>query len=214
MGGTMAHRFFADLSSGGQELAGALTTYAADRDALVLGLVRGGVPASLEVARRLDLPLDVLLLTALLTDASGEVLRAISVAGTLVPDQGCAAQPPGAIERLVFDDGVRALTARAAACRGPRPAAGIAGRTILLIDNGMRTGQTMAAAIRAVRTLNPDHVIAAVPVGAAAAVTLAGGRADHFHCLVTPPFLGNVAMAYHRFDVPGDDRIRDLLERA
>ena len=108
---------FEDLGAAGRELAGSLTAYRTNRDALVLGIVRGGVTASLEVARRLELPLDLLLLKALLTDASGEVLRAISVAGTLVVDEGCATQLRGSIERLVVDDGVLALTARAAAFR-------------------------------------------------------------------------------------------------
>lgn len=210
----MAHGFFADLASGGRELADGLSAYATDREALVLGIVRGGVRASLEVARRLDLPLDLLLLKALLTGAPGESHGAASVGGTLVVDDECAARPSGSIERLVVDDGVRALAERAAACRGPRPPASLVGRTVLLVDNGMRTGRTMVAAIRAVRGLHPGRVVAAAPVGAAAAVALAAARADDVHCVVTPEVLGNVAMAYRRFDVPLDDHVRALFDGA
>jgi putative phosphoribosyl transferase len=204
---------FTDLGAGGRQLADALTSYAADRDALVLGIVRGGVRAAFEVARRLDLPVDLLLLKALVTRAPGQLLRATSVAGTLILDEGCAAQPPGSVERLVVDDGVRALALREAACRGSRQAARIAARTILLIDNGLRTGETMAAAIRAVRATNPGRIVAATPVGAASAMALVGALADQVHCLVTPASLGNVAMAYQSFDVPDDAEIRDLFEQ-
>jgi putative phosphoribosyl transferase len=204
---------FADLSAGGRELADSLTAYGTDRDALVLGIVRGGVRAAFEVASTLDLPLDILLLKPLMTRAPGELLRATSVAGTLVLDEGCRALTPGSVEHLVVGEGVRALRAREAACRGPRPATRIATRTILLVDNGLRTGRTMAAAIRAVRTMNPGRIVAATPVGAASAVALVGALADRLHCLVTPASLGNVAMAYKRFDVPDAAQIRDLLDQ-
>ena len=145
--------------------------------------------------------------------APGQLLRATSVAGTLVLDEGCHVLPRGSVERLVVDDGVRALTERSARCRGPRPHADIADRTILLIDNGLRTGRTMAAAIHAVRTMNPARIIAATPVGTASAVALVSALAENVHCLVRPATLGNVAMAYRRFDVPEDSQIRGLVDR-
>jgi pyrimidine operon attenuation protein/uracil phosphoribosyltransferase len=89
---------------------------------------------------------------------SGQILRAAHVAGTTVLDEGCLTLPPGSVERFVIDDGVRALTARATICRGPRPAVRIPRRTVVLIDNGMRTGRTMAAAIRGARDARePDR---------------------------------------------------------
>jgi len=204
---------FMDLGAAGRALADVLMAYSTDRHALVLGIVRGGMPAAFEVARRLDLPLDVLLLKALVMPASGELLRATSVAGTLGVDDGCHALTHDSVERLVVDDGVRALSERSRACRGPRPAAAIANRTILLIDNGLRTGRTMAAAIHAVRTMNPARIIAATPVGTASAVALVGALAENVHCLVRPATLGNVAMAYRRFDVPEDSQLRGLVDR-
>ena len=78
----------------------------------------------------------------------------------------------------------------------------------------MRTGRTMAAAIRAVRTMNPGRIVAATPVGTASAVALVDALADELFRLVTSAALGNVAMAYRRFDVPDEARIRDLLDRA
>jgi predicted phosphoribosyltransferase len=166
------------------------------------------------VARRVDLPLDLLLLKSLIAQLSGQILLAAHVAGTTVLDEAGQTLPPGSVERFVIDDGVRALTARATTCRGPRPAAHIPKRTIVLIDNGMRTGRTMAAAIRAVRSMSPTRIVAATPVASAAAIALVEPQADELLSLATPPALGNVAMAYRRFEVPDEARIRELMDRS
>ena len=203
---------FSDLATAGSKLADALTSCDIERDALVLGIVRGGVPAACAVALKLDLLLDVLLLKPLIAHVSGQILRAAHVAGTTVLDQGCQTLPAGSVERLVVDEGVAALRARAAACRGPRPAVHVASRTIVLIDNGMRTGRTLAAAISTVRAMNAKRIVAATPVASAAAVGLIGPLADELLSLATPPTLGNVAMAYQRFEVPDETRIRELVD--
>jgi predicted phosphoribosyltransferase len=203
---------FSDLATGGCKLAAALTSCGIERDALVLGIVRGGVPAACKVALKLDLLLDVLLLKPLIAQPSGQILRAAHVAGTTVLDEGCQTLPAGSVERLVVDEGVGALRVRAAACRGPRPAIRIASRTIVLIDNGMRTGLTMAAAISMVRAMNAKWIVAATPVASAAAVALVEPVADQLLSLATPPTLGNVAMAYRRFEIPNEARIRELVD--
>ncbi len=205
---------FADLRTGGQALAKALAGHHNDRNAVVLGIVRGGVPAAFEVAHALGVVLDVVLVRTLIKRASGEWLRAARVAGTPVMDAPLEALATGSIERVVVSEGVRELAEREARCRGARPATCLAGRTVLLIDNGMRTGQTMAAAIRAVRTMNPARIVAAAPVGTPSATTVAGALADQLHCLVTSDMFGNVAMGYRRFDVPDEARCRTLLDRA
>ena len=202
---------FDDLRAGGRALADTLTEYGADRDAIVLGIVRGGVYAALEVARSLDVSLDLVLGCALIQDPSGDLLRAVRVAGTVVVDDRCGALPVGSPERACLEDALSALTARELICRGTRAPARIAGRTVLLVDNGMRTGQTIAVAIRAVRLMDAGRVIAAAPVGAASAVADVARLADEVHCIVTPSVLGNVAMAYLRFDVPLDSEIATIV---
>ena len=204
---------FDDLQAGGRALADVLVGCRTDRDTLVLCIVRGGVHAGLEVARSLDLSLDLVLRRPLIMDGSGNLLCAVRVAGTLVLDERCAASPVGSPERAFLDDALGGLAAREVVCRGTRAPAHIADRTVLLIDNGMRTGQTMAAAIHAVRTMNPARIIAATPVGTAPAVALVGALAENVHCLVRPATLGNVAMVYRRFDVPEDSQIRGLVDR-
>jgi putative phosphoribosyl transferase len=208
---TMTLTKFDDLRAGGRALANVLTGCRTDRDALVLGIVRGGVYAAVEVARSLALSLDLVVGRALLQDSSGELLRAVRVAGTLVLDERCAALPAGSRERAFLDDALPGLAAREALCRGTRAPVRIARRTVLLIDNGMRTGQTMAAAIRAVRLMDPGRVVAATPVGAQSAVAHVARLADEVHSVVTPSVLGNVAMAYARFDVPLDSEIATII---
>ena len=210
----MAPAPFADLAAGGHRLADALSGTIGDRQALVLGIVRGGVPAAYEVACHLDLPMDVVLLKGLVVRQSGVILRAASVAGATVLDDGGHALPAGTVERQVIDDGVAALVTRTEQCRGSRPVVDIAGRTVLLVDNGLRTGRTMAAAILAVRARGAGRVIAAAAAGTPAAVEMVGDLAADLRCLVTSPALGNVAMAYRRFDVPGEGRIRALVDTA
>ena len=204
---------FDDLRAGGRALADVLAAYRTAPDAIVLGIVRGGVYAALEVAGSLDLSLDLVVGRALLQDRSGDLLRATRVAGTLVLDERCDALPADSPERAFLDEALSALTARETVCRGVRPPARIAGRTVLLVDNGMRTGQTMAAAIRAVRSMDPGQVIAATPVGAESAVADVVHLADEVHCVVTPSVLGNVAMAYARFDVPLDSEIAAIIRQ-
>ena len=93
-------------------------------------------------------------------------------------DERCEALPSGSPERAFLDEALPALAAREAVCRGARAPARIAARTVLVVDNGMRSGLTMAAAIRAVRSLNPGRVVAAAPVGAVSAVADVRRMAD------------------------------------
>ena len=140
----------------------------------MLGIVRGGVYAALDVARTLDLPLNRSSSVGLLQDGSGHLCSAIRVAGTLVLDERCTSLPAGSPERALVDEALPALAAREAVCRGTRAPARVAERTVLLVDNGMRTGRTMALAIGAVRSMNAGRVIAAAPVGSQAAIAHVG----------------------------------------
>jgi len=205
---------FEDLRAGGRALADALAPHGADRDAIVLAIVRGGVHAGLEVARPLGLPLDLVLRRHLLQDASGKPVSAVRVAGTLVLDEGWDGLRAGSPERIFVDDALSGLAAREALCRGGRPPARLTDRTVVLIDNGMRTGQTMATAIRAVRTMHPRRLVVGTPAGTPSSVELVEPLADELTCLVTSPLLGNVAMVYRRFDVPDDGHIREIVDRA
>lgn len=179
----------------------------------MLAIVRGGAPAAIEVARALALPLDVIVMKALRVRPSGDVARAVRVAGSLVRDPDAGPGPlPHTAQDLHILDGLAELDARDAVCRGPRPVRELAGMTVLVVDNGMRTGGTMMAALRAVRTLAPARLIAAAPVAEAASIPLAATLADELVVLRCPTPFGNVGMGYRRFEVPDEPTIRALLD--
>jgi predicted phosphoribosyltransferase len=202
----------ADLRSAGRDLAVALEPYNCAPDAaLVLGIVRGGVPAALEVSIHLQLPLDVICLSAVLQRSTGQPARAVRVAGTPVLDEELLAPAAGSLEAHFVDEALQRLAARERACRGERAPFDVAGRTVFIVDNGIRTGGTMRAAIGAVRRLGAARVIAAVPVAAAAACAAVEEISDLLVCLATPEPFGHVGMFYRRFDVPRETDVRELL---
>jgi len=158
-------------------------------------------------------PLDLVLLRGLLQREPGNPVRAASVAGKLVLDDALKvhAKPPLSVEELFVAEALEAFAQREMMCRGARPAVDIAGRTILLVDNGMRTCATMRGAISAVRSMAPARIVAATPIAAPEALPLAKTLADEVVCLATPEPFGNVAMWYERFNVPADEQIHEFL---
>jgi predicted phosphoribosyltransferase len=201
---------FDDLGTAGRALALSLEHHRGAGNAIVLGIVRGGVPAAREVANGLGLSFDLVLLRALLQCLSGDLIFAARVAGTLVLDDGLPASP--SVEATFVVEALEALAQRELLCRGERSPLDVANRTVLLIDNGMRTGRTMSAAVRAVRKLGPSRIVAATPVAAISARAVVGPLADELVCLATPDPFPHVGMYYGNFDVPKDEQIRSLVE--
>lgn len=210
---------FKDARDAGRALAERLGTRGVNGDAVVLAVARGGVGVGAEVAKGLRLSLDLLILRRLLLPRGP--LRpacAASVAGaehldeevTAVLDDG--AHDPAL--RELFAGALAELDAEARACRGTRPALDLAGRTVLLVDNGVRTGSTMLAAVRALRSRAPARVVATAPVADAAALADLNVAADEVVCLATPDPFGHVGLWYADFRRPDDDEIRAMLEGA
>ena len=209
---------FTDTREAGRALAGALEAYSGRVDALVLAVARGGVGAGLEVSKRLGLTLDLVLLRRLLAPRGPlEPLCAASVAGSLFLDEGLE-PPPGAEHdpalRHFLGDALAEFDSRVRACRGERPAIDLSGKTVLLVDNGVRTGSTMLAAVRTVRSRGPARVIAAAPVAAPEACAVVESAADGFVCLARPEPFGHVGLWYADFRRPEDEEIRSMLEEA
>ncbi|HEX8560084.1 MAG TPA: phosphoribosyltransferase family protein [Pyrinomonadaceae bacterium] len=211
---------FKDASEAGVALAAKLGGTGVARGggtAVVIAVARGGVGVGLEVARRLNLRFDVLLLRRLL--AARGPLRpgcVASVAGSRHVDEEVAA----ALARESEEPALHAFLAsalaefdsQASACRGGRPALRLAGRTVVLVDNGVRTGSTMLAALRALRSTSPSRVVAAAPVADAPALAEVSAAADEFVCLATPAPFGHVGLWYADFRRPSDDDIRSALD--
>jgi putative phosphoribosyl transferase len=205
---------FPDLRSAGRDLALALEEFATRKDVLVLGLVLGGVPVAHEVAVHLDVPLDFLIIRRLLVpDGPGSQVCAVNIAGSLVVDE--AVMPPLAVPESPLDyfvsDALEGLARRARICRGNRPAVEIAQKTILLVDCGIRTGFTMRAAIRALRTKGPERIIAAVPIASPDSQAVIESIADGIVCRRWAHPFGHVGMWYKDFSRAADHQVSEML---
>ena len=195
-------------------LAGLLREYAGRTDVVVLGLPRGGVPVAAEVAAVLGAPLDVLVVRKLGVPGQEELaMGAIASGGarivnrTVVDGLGIA---PADIERVAAAEGAE-LARREAAYRGERPAAEIAGKAAIVVDDGLATGSTMRAAVAALRAQRPSRLVVAVPVGAALTCRELGAKADEVVCAKTPRLFRAVGEWYEDFSATSEDEVRRLL---
>lgn len=208
---------FRDRSEGGRAVAGHLRAYADRPDVLVLALPRGGVPIGYEVARMLRAPLDVFVVRKLGVPGHEELaLGAIASGGTRVLNQEIVGmfQFSGGIIDAIADREQRELERRERAYRGDRPAPVIEGRVVILVDDGLATGATMLAAVRAVRQRGPSRVIVAVPVAARASCDDLRREADEIVCAATPEPFYAVSAWYENFSETTDEEVRRLLEEA
>lgn len=207
---------FPDSRSAGRELASKLSGYAGREDVIVLALASGGVPVATEVATRLGLPLDVVIIRRLLAPSGVcDVICALSVAGTLFLDEGLAPRKDAPSTGLDFfiADALDELARRERECRGASPPVALAGKTVLLVDNGVRTGSTVRAALRALRASGPARIVVAVPVAAPESREEVGSLADEFVCLAFPHPFGHVGLWYRDFERASDAQIRQMLEQ-
>lgn len=204
---------FRDRRHAGQVLAAALERYT-DDDVVVLALPRGGVPIAFEVAARLGAPLDVYLVRKLGVPGHEELaMGAIASGGVqvlsddLIARLGIGAEAIARVAARERDE----LARREQEYRGERPPLAVAGRTVILIDDGLATGATMKAAVAGLRKLGPRRIVVAVPVASPEACAEVGALVDEIVCLVTPtPFWG-VGNWYDDFSQTSDDEVRTLL---
>ncbi len=210
-------RTFADRTEAGQRLARALHAYAGRADLLVLALPRGGVPVAFEVARALRAPLDLLLVRKLGVPGQEELaMGAIASGGIRVLNREVIAATgvgEARIEAAAARE-QRELERRATAYRGDRPPAEIAGRCIILIDDGLATGATMRAALAALRPQHPGALVVAVPVAPRDTLSRLRAEADDVVCLEAPDDFYAIGAWYRDFGQLDDDQVRDLLARA
>lgn len=208
---------FRDRRHAGQLLAHRVEPYRADPGVIVLALPRGGVPVGYEIAARIGAPLDVLVVRKLGVPGYAELaMGAIASDGILIVDRRVIDMLR--VSREAFDAVVARergeLERRERAFRAGRPRLDIAGKTAILVDDGLATGASMAAAIDAVRTRRPARVIGAVPVAPPEVCDALGDRADEMVCLLTPARLHSVGVWYRDFAQTGDDEVRALLDAA
>ncbi|MEV3936003.1 phosphoribosyltransferase [Glycomyces sp. NPDC049804] len=213
----MGEEVFADRRDAGRRLARLLGEYGGREDVVVLGLARGGIPVAFEVARALEAPLDVFTVRKIGVPGQEELaMGAIASGGAVVMNYAVADEL--GISSVRFDlQAERAsveLERRERAYRGDRPPLRIEGRTVILVDDGLATGTTMRASVRAVRELGPARLVVAVPTATASACREVAAIADDVVCVSIPQHRYAVSQSYDDFAQTTDDEVRALLAAA
>jgi len=208
---------FRDRHDAGRHLAAKLKRYAARDDVIVLALPRGGVPVGYEVARALDAPLDVFLVRKLGLPGHEELaIGAIASGGVRVHNED-AIRAFGVSQEEIDQVVARErqeMSRRERAYRGDRPPPDLRDRIVILVDDGLATGASMAAAAVAVRKLGPGRVVIAVPVGAADTCRAMRSVADEVVCARTPEPFFAVGTWYEDFEQTSDEEVSELLRKA
>jgi putative phosphoribosyl transferase len=207
---------FKDREDAGRRLAGRLERYR-DESPVVFALPRGGVPVGYEISHSLNAPLDVF------------IARKLGAPGQ--PELGIGAVAPGGVRVLneravqmlgIPDDYIEQITQketeeverRLRHFRGDRPEPETEDRTVILVDDGLATGVTARAAVKALRERRPRRLILAVPVCAAQSVELLEPEVDEIVCLEEPTDLGAIGFWYEDFEQVPDEEVVELLKSA
>ena len=210
-------RAFPNRTEGGRQLAEELGKYVGREDVIVLGLPRGGVPVAYEVAKRLRAPLDVFIVRKLGVPGFEELAAgAIASGGVRVLNEEVMRAIPYA------DEAIEAVTVRETAelerreqiYREGRPSPELRDRVVILVDDGLATGATMRAAVKALRQRGAAKIVVAVPVGPPDTCREIEQEADETICLSTPPFFQAVGQYYEDFSQTSDEDVRELLSQA
>jgi putative phosphoribosyl transferase len=208
-------RRFRDRQDAGVQLAAKLAQYAGLPDVVVLGLPRGGVPVAYEVARALRAPLDIFVVRKLGTPDHRELaMGAIASGGVRVLNRAVIEELriSRATVDAVAEREQREMERQERAYRGDLPLPDFSGRTVIVVDDGLATGSTMRAAVRALRQYRPARIVVAVPVAAADTFQILAREADEVACVNVPESFHAVSAWYEEFSQTSDDEVRRLLE--
>lgn len=213
----MITRFFKNRSEAGRFLAQKLAEYTNNPNVVVLALPRGGVPVAYEVAQALKAPLDIFVVRKLGVPGYDELaMGAIATGGTRILN-------PTVVDYLdISDETIEAVAAREQRelerrerlYRGTQPTLDVRGRTVIIIDDGMATGSTMRAAVRALRKQRPKKIIVAVPVSSQETCESFAKEVDTMCvCAITPEPFDGVGLWYRDFEQTSDEEVRQFLTR-
>ena len=209
-----ATRTFRDRREAGRALAEGLASYRDMDGILVLGLARGGVPVAWEIAAALHAPLDVFLVRKLGVPRWSELaMGALASGGGVVMNDNVISSLHVTDEQVreVIASETAELGRREQAYRDGRPMADPRGKIVILADDGIATGASMLAAVRALRATDPQSIVVAVPVGPPSTCRELAREADDLVCATMPPGFEAVGQVYDDFHQISDDEVRGLL---
>ncbi len=207
---------FQDRHEAGQLLAAKLSAYADQPGTIVLGLPRGGVPVAAEVARALHVPLDVFVVRKLGLPGHPELaMGAIASGGVRVLNRDVveALRVPESVIDQVTEEEQQELERREHAYRDDRPPPEVQGKTIILVDDGIATGSSMAAAVSALRQLEAGRIIVATPTIALTTFHEMQAVADEVVAVLIPIDFYGVGQWYEDFAQTTDEEVRALLDQ-
>jgi putative phosphoribosyl transferase len=209
---------FKDRNEAGRLLAEQLSQFADQPDVVVLALPRGGVPVAYEVAKALNVPLDVFIVRKLGVPGHEELaLGSIASGGTIFinePFVKTLGLPQESLDSLIRREEAE-LRRREHLYRGNRPPLELSNKTAIVVDDGLATGSTMRAAVTAIRKLDPDRVIVAVPVCAPQTREEIESDVDAWCiCVRSPEPFYAVGLWYADFEQTSDEEVQELLARA
>jgi predicted phosphoribosyltransferase len=213
----MEPRYFRDRSEAGRLLAAKLRTYANRLDVIVLALPRGGVPVAYEVATALRAPLDIFLVRKLGVPGYEELaMGAVATGGVRVLNEEIVRglRIPEYVIDAVAAWEQQELARRERVYRGDRPQPNVQDLTVILVDDGLATGATMHAAIKALRQQQPARIVMAVPTASPETCEEMKTEADDVVCAITPEPFYSVGLWYEDFSQTTDEEVRELLARS
>ncbi|MCL2648384.1 MAG: phosphoribosyltransferase [Phycisphaerales bacterium] len=205
---------FHDRIDAGRQLAARLARYAHGSGVLVLGLPRGGIPVAYEVARALDVPLDVFVVRKLGVPGHEELaMGAIASGNAQILNDDVIRQlhiPQSTVDQVAARERAELVRCERA-YRLKRSAMDVANRIVILVDDGLATGASMRAAVLAVKQMGPAGVVIAVPVAAAETCELMRRFVDEVICVYMPESFQAVGLWYEDFEQTSDEEVRRLL---
>lgn len=208
-------QYFPDRRQAGQSLAAHLLRYAGQRDLIVLALPRGGVPVAYEVALALHAPLDIIVVRKLGVPGHAELAMG-AIAGGKVCVLNRELLRDLRIENAAIDHAVTVereeLRRRERVYRGERPSPHVAGKTVILVDDGLATGATMQAAILSLEEQHVAAIVVAAPVASREAVAAIREEGHSVAVLDTPEPFDGVSRWYADFTPTSDEEVITLLE--
>ena len=205
---------FHDRAEAGRLLARKLEKYTDRADVVILALPRGGVPVAREVAEKLRAPMDVFVVRKLGVPGFEEFAMGAIASGevcVLNPSVIASLRMPHHVIEKVAARERQELNRRELAYRGDEPPLRLAGHTVILIDDGVATGSTMLAAIKAIRKQLPAKIVVGVPVASESSYSDLVEAADEVVAVLVPELFSNVGQWYEDFSEVTDAEVRRLL---